>query len=216
LWGQDKKQSLQQLRIIYLFKPKSPHAFYSEANLLTLLRLVFSLYFFILAILKSNPKYNFIGLAVHLIGDFIDGFYARTFKQETILGAEIDIIADRLEAIFFYVNFIYFRPTLFLPVAIYLVDYAFVDFYLSYQFIKYDIISPNYFYKVDRTVHILNYSPVGKFCNSTMFVLMLIFLPQYPIIPGLFASGLNAVKLFSIYWLNSRHKEGESQRVLQV
>jgi len=186
------------------FKPKNPHCFYSEPNVITLLRLFLSLAFFILAILKMNPTYNFIGLGIHWGGDLLDGFYARRFKQETILGAEIDIIADRVETLFFYVNFLFFRPHLFLPIAIYIIDFAFIDFYLSYQFLKYDIISPNYFYKVDRTVYILNYSPVGKFCNSTIVTLILIFLPQLQIVATIFASGLIAVKIFSINLLNKR------------
>ncbi len=192
-----------------MFSAKSPRSFYSEANVLTLLRLAFSLFFFTLAILKSNETYNFIGLAVHLIGDYLDGLCARKLKQETILGAEIDVIADRVEALFFYVNFLSFRPFMFMPVVIYMIDYAFVDFYLSYQFIKYDIISPNYFYKVDKTVYLLNYSPVGKFCNSTIVVLMLIFLPKLPVVPALFATGLIGVKLFSVHLLNVKNQTSE-------
>ena len=186
------------------FKPKDPRCFYSEPNILTLIRLGLSLSFFILAVVKRNPTYNFIGLGIHWIGDVLDGVYARKFKQETILGAEIDIIADRVEILFFYVNFLYFRPQLFLPAAIYLVDFAFVDFYLSYQFLKYDIISPNYFYKVDKTVYLLNYSPVGKFCNSAVVTLILIFLPQLQIIATIFAFILIFVKTFSIHLLNKK------------
>lgn len=186
------------------FKPKDPKSIYSEANIITLLRLVFSLSFFILAIIKKNPTYNFIGLGIHWFGDVVDGLYARKLKQETIVGAEIDIIADRIETLFFYVNFLYFRPQLFLAAGIYLLDFAFVDFYLSYQFVKYDIISPNYFYKVDRTVYNLNYSPFAKFCNSTVVTLILIFLPQLQIIAAVFASFLIGVKIFSIYLLNKR------------
>ena len=186
------------------FKPKDPQCFYSEPNILTLIRLVLSLSFFILAIIKRNPTYNFIGLGIHWFGDVLDGVYARKFKQETILGAEIDIIADRVEILFFYVNFLYFRPQLFLPAAIYLVDFAFVDFYLSYQFLKYDIISPNYFYKVDKTVYLLNYSPVGKFCNSAVVTLILIFLPQLQIIATIFACILIGIKTYSIHLLNKK------------
>ncbi len=186
------------------FKPKSPHCFYSEPNVITLLRLFLSLTFFTLAIVKRNPTYNFIGLGIHWLGDVLDGFYARKFKQETILGAEIDIIADRVEILFFYVIFLFFRPYLFLPIVIYIIDFAFIDFYLSYQFKKYNIISPNYFYKVDRTVYLLNYSPGGKFCNSTVVTLILIFFPQLQIIAGIFALGLIAVKIFSIQILNKK------------
>lgn len=191
------------------FKPKDPQSFYSEPNVLTLLRLVFSLTFFILAIIKTNPTYNFIGLGIHWFGDILDGLYARKFKQETIVGAEIDIIADRVETLFFYINFLYFRPQLFLPAAIYLIDFAFVDFYLTYQFIKYDIISPNYFYKVDRTFYRLNYSPLAKFCNSTVVTLILIFLPQFQIIATIFASLLIGVKIFSIHLLNKKKRLGK-------
>jgi len=162
-----------------------------------------------MAIVKMNPTYNFIGLGVHWLGDVADGFYARRFKQETILGAEIDIIADRIETLFFFVNFLHFHPTLFLPVAIYLLDFAFVDFYLSYQFLKYDIISPNYFYKVDRTVYTLNFSPFAKFCNSTVVTLLLIFLPQFQIVASIIASMLVAIKSYSIYLLNKRSLAGK-------
>lgn len=186
------------------FKPKSPLCFYSEPNIITLLRLVISLTFFTLAIQKMNPLYNFIGLGIHWLGDVLDGFYARRLKQETILGAEIDIIADRIEILFFYVNFLFFNPELFLPVLIYIIDFVFVDFYLSFQFIKYDIISPNYFYKVDQKVYKLNFSPAGKFCNSTVVTLILIFLPQFHVFASIFAAGLIGVKTFSINLLNKK------------
>ena len=84
-------------------KPLDPQCFYSEANILTLIRLVHSLALFILAILKENPPYNFIGFLVPGIGDFIDGYYACIIKQQIIICAEIDIIADRLKIIFFYI-----------------------------------------------------------------------------------------------------------------
>jgi len=194
-------------RKLKLFKPLAPERYYSEANFITYLRLVFSLFFFLLSILKANPLYLFIGFGIHWIGGFIDGFYARQFKQETIFGAELDVIADRLEIIFFYVNFLYFRPYLFLPVTLYLIDYAFIDFYLSYQFIKYNIISPNYFYKVDKIVYLLNYSPGGKFSNSSVVTLMLIFLPQFHIVVTVIACILIGVKSYSIYRLSKINKE---------
>lgn len=185
-----------------MFKPKPPESTFSVPNIITLLRLGLSLTFFVLAIHKMDPLYNFIGLGIHWFGDVLDGFYARTFKQETILGAEIDIIADRVEILFFYVIFLVFNPGLFLPVLIYVIDFAFVDFYLSYQFNKYPIISPNYFYKVDRLVYKLNFSNPGKFCNSTVITLLLIFLPQFKYVTAFLAAVLVGVKVFSIHRLN--------------
>jgi CDP-diacylglycerol--glycerol-3-phosphate 3-phosphatidyltransferase len=190
-----------------LFQPRAPDSFYSEANIITLMRLAGSLAFFSLAIIKQSPTYNFIGLGVHWFGDVLDGLCARKCKQETILGAEIDIIADRVETLFFYIIFLHFHPNLVVPAVIYILDFAFVDFYLSYQFLKYDIISPNYFYKVDKTVYALNYSPVAKFCNSTVVTLILIFLPQLWILAAFFAAGLIAVKSVSIFHLNKKSSD---------
>ncbi len=182
-------------------KALSPDRFYSEANVITIFRLIASLIFFILAILRNDPFYNYVGFFIHWLVDFIDGFYARRFKQETILGAEIDIIADRFEIMFFYIIFLHFRPYLFLPAALYLIDYAFIDFYLSYQFVKFDIISPNYFYKVDQIIYRLNYSPAGKFSNSSVVTLGLIFLPQFGPLIAIYAVGLIIVKSYSVFRL---------------
>ncbi len=186
------------------FKPKHPGCIYSEPNMITLIRLVGSLSFFILAILKGNETFNYIGLGIHWFGDVLDGFVARTFHQETIFGAEIDIIADRVEILFFFVNFLRFHPALYIAVALYVLDFAFFDFYLSYQFVKFGLISPNYFYKVDKTIFKMNYSPVGKFCNSTIVTLMLIFLPRLWPLAAVFALGLNGIKIYSIQRLHKR------------
>lgn len=180
------------------FGPRDPRSFFSEANVITLLRLLGSLTFFVLAVVRRDPIANFIGLGIHWLGDVLDGFCARKARQETILGAEIDIIADRVEVLFFYVNFVHFHPELSIAAAIYILDFAFVDLYLSYQFLKYDIISPNYFYKVDRTVYAWNFSPAGKFANSTVVTLVLIFVPALWPAAAVFALGLIGVKVYSI------------------
>jgi CDP-diacylglycerol--glycerol-3-phosphate 3-phosphatidyltransferase len=198
-----------------LFKARPPDSIFSEPNIITLLRLTASLTFFALAIIKGNAMYNYIGFVIHWIGDWIDGFYARTLKQETILGAEIDIIADRLELICFYVIFLHFRPYLYLPVMLYLVDYAFIDFYLSYQFVKFDIISPNYFYKVNKRVFLLNYAPVSKFCNSSVVTLTLIFLPSFYPFVIVFACGLIAVKSYSVYLILQERAKMKVSRISQ-
>ncbi len=178
-------------------KPRQPGALFSEPNIITLLRLTVSLVFFTLAVVRGRELYNFIGLGVHWVGDFLDGWYARTFHQETVLGAEMDIVADRVETLFFFTNFIRFHPGLFLPVLVYMLDFAFVDFYLSYQFVKFDIISINYFYKIDRRVHALNFSPAGKFVNSTVVPLILIVVPVLWPAALVLAAALVGVKVYS-------------------
>lgn len=181
-----------------LFAPRPPSSVYSEPNVITLARLVVSLSFFVLAVVRNRELYNFIGLGVHWAGDFLDGWYSRTFKQETVLGAEMDIIADRVETLFFFINFIHFHPNLVVPILVYVLDFAFADYYLSYQFVKFDIISINYFYKVDRLVYRLNFSPPGKFVNSTIVPLILIVFPRLWPAALVLAVGLIGVKIFSI------------------
>ena len=179
-------------------KARSPQSVFSEANVVTLVRLVSCLVLFSLAAAKNQQLYNYIGLAVHWAGDTLDGWLARAFRQETIVGAEADIIADRVEVLFFFANFVHFHPGLAIPVAAYILDFAFADFYLSYQFVKYDIISINYFDKVDRRVYALNYSPRAKFVNSVPVILILIFLPKLWPAALVLALGLIAVKARSI------------------
>ena len=65
------------------YKPKDPHSLLSAPNIITLIRLGLSLTFFVLAVLHRSLTYNFIGLAIHWIGDVLDGFYARKFKPES-------------------------------------------------------------------------------------------------------------------------------------
>jgi phosphatidylglycerophosphate synthase len=192
------------------FKPKDPRAMASGPDVVTALRLAGSLVFFVLAAVRRDPVANFVGLGIHWLGDLADGFYARRTRQETIFGAEIDIIADRVETMFFYVNFINFRPAISVPAALYIVDFAFVDFYLSYQFLKYGLISPNYFDRVDRRTYLLNFSPAGKFMNSTVVTLLLIFLPGWRAVAAAFAAGLIGVKTYSIVRLSRIKKDGPS------
>ncbi|MFC1724052.1 CDP-alcohol phosphatidyltransferase family protein [candidate division KSB1 bacterium] len=199
-----------------IFKSRTPDSYLTEANLITLIRLVLSITFYTMAVIEQNPTYNLIGFGIHLIGDFIDGACAKLFKQETILGAEIDLIADRIEVIYFYVNLLHFNSELYLPVLIYLMDYAFVDFYLGYQFNKYDIISPDYFFKVDKTVHLLNFSKVGKFVNSTLFAVLVIFLPGMIAISTLLACCLVGVKSYSVYILLQKRKKASSKYANQT
>ncbi|MGB6865127.1 MAG: CDP-alcohol phosphatidyltransferase family protein, partial [Candidatus Aminicenantaceae bacterium] len=109
---------------IKIFSPIPPESIFSIPNVITLIRFVGSIVFFMLAIVKMNLTYNYIGLVIHWIGDMVDGNCARFFKQETIVGAEIDIIADRVGFLFFYVIYLVFKPELALPVALFVINFA--------------------------------------------------------------------------------------------
>ena len=190
-----------------IFKSTKPESLASGANLITVLRLLFSLLFFCLAAIYHRELYNYLGLGLHWLGDWLDGFWAKTFKQRTIFGAEIDIIADRVESLFFFINFISFHPGLAWPVALYMINFAFIDFYLSYQFIKFDIISVDFFYLVDQKVFKLNFSQPGKFANSTVIPLLLILLPDWWPLALLLTVGLIVIKVDSIFLLRRKKSQ---------
>jgi CDP-diacylglycerol--glycerol-3-phosphate 3-phosphatidyltransferase len=190
-----------------IFKSTKPESLASGANLITVLRLLFSLLFFCLAAIYHRELYNYLGLGLHWLGDWLDGFWAKTFKQRTIFGAEIDIIADRVESLFFFINFISFHPGLAWPVALYMINFAFIDFYLSYQFIKFDIISVDFFYLVDQKVFKLNFSQPGKFANSTVIPLLLILLPDWWPLALLLTVGLIVIKVDSIFILRRKKSQ---------
>lgn len=183
------------------FGPRPPESVFSIPSLITFFRFMVSLIFFILAIHRMDITYNYIGLVIHWIGDVLDGNYARIFKQETIVGAEFDLIADRIEILFFFVIFLMFYPHLYLPVTVYIFNFAFIDLFLCYQFVKFDIISINYFYRVDPLVHKWNFSILAKILNSSVIILLLIFLPQLWLLTTGLALGWIGIKSYSIYRL---------------
>jgi CDP-diacylglycerol--glycerol-3-phosphate 3-phosphatidyltransferase len=106
--------------------------------------------------------------------DCLDGFLARTLNQETRFGAQMDILSDRFLIAFFYLNYLAFHPELVAVIAVFLFQFMVLDHYLSNQFLRWRLLSPNYFYKVDRTIWWLNWSMPGKFFNSGVITILLL------------------------------------------
>ncbi len=149
------------------------------ANGLTIARTLAGLAVLSIAAFQGSDAWNFVGLAIYWIFDSLDGIIARVFDQETRFGAQIDILSDRLLAAFFYINYLALHPHLAIPIAIFLFEFMFLDHYLSNQFIRWPILSPNYFYKVDRRIWQLNWSAPAKSLNGGL-VPLLLFTTQSP------------------------------------
>jgi CDP-diacylglycerol--glycerol-3-phosphate 3-phosphatidyltransferase len=49
-----------------------------------------------------------------------------------------------------------------------------VDNQLSLAFLKWPIMSPNYFYAVDKTIYKLNWSPLAKSTNTSLFLITVV------------------------------------------
>jgi CDP-diacylglycerol---glycerol-3-phosphate 3-phosphatidyltransferase len=166
------------------------------ANAVTVMRVVVGVTLFVVAALRRSAAFNLAGLGVYWSLDVLDGWLARRLDQETRLGAQLDINADRLLVTFFYLNHLALHPDRALPIALYLVHFVCVDQYLSNQFIAWRLLSPNYFDRVDRIVWRLNFSSLAKALNTGL-VTVLILLQPSPWLPTVVTLALMATKVFS-------------------
>jgi len=139
-----------------------------------MIRLTAGLVIFAYAAVTRDETWNFIGLGVYWLLDVVDGFLARRLDQETRIGAQLDILADRLLVAFFYLNYVTLYPQLIVPVAMFLFQFMGIDHYLSNQFMRWPIKSPNYFHQVDRGIWAWNWSPAGKLLNSAVVTAVLV------------------------------------------
>jgi CDP-diacylglycerol--glycerol-3-phosphate 3-phosphatidyltransferase len=115
-----------------------------------------------------------VSLAVYWAGDVLDGAWARWFDVETRFGGVLDVVCDRVCALVFYLGVVWHLPGLAVPVGVYLLEFAVVDMVLSLAFVSWPLISPNYFYLVDRTMWRWNWSKPAKAVNSAFFAVLLL------------------------------------------
>ena len=113
-------------------------------------------------------------LLVYWVGDVLDGWVARRLGCETRTGAVLDILSDRLCAAAFYVGLMWLDPSLAPAVLLYLGQFMVLDCLLSLAFLAWPLRSPNYFYAVDRTLWLWNWSKPGKAVNSSLFAVLLL------------------------------------------
>lgn len=169
---------------------------FTWANVATAVRVVVCVAIFAYAAVEHDERWNYIGLGVYWALDVLDGFLARALDQETRLGAQMDILADRLLVAFFYLNFVALHPQLIVPVAMFLFQFMGIDHYLSNQFMRWPIKSPNYFHEIDRSIWAWNWSPAGKLLNSAV-VTAVIVLTKSPLWSSLVCGAIIAVKIGS-------------------
>jgi CDP-diacylglycerol--glycerol-3-phosphate 3-phosphatidyltransferase len=183
----------------------------TAANAVTLTRLIVATALFAASAYLRNPLLNLAGLAVYWLGDVADGFLARRLNQETLFGAQLDILADRMSVAFFYLNYLVLYPHLAPVIVLFLVQFMVVDHYLSNQYLRWPIMSPNYFYKVDRRIWALNWSKLGKACNTGLVTFLLLLTKSNAIVLPVVIV-LLAIKLYSSLRILRLHEPIERQR----
>lgn len=187
---QDSGRPLSELTV-------AEEPWFTWANLVTFARTLIGLAIFTVAAIHDSPTWNFIGLGVYWILDIADGNLARLLKEETRLGAQMDILSDRLLGAFFYFNYIQWHPEITPAVALFMLQFMFFDHYLSNQFMRWPIMGPNYFHLVDRKIWVLNWCTPAKFANGNLMTLLLVFTDWVWIASGV-SIVLSLIKLYSI------------------
>ena len=169
----------------------------TSANVITLVRTVATVVLAGLATQQESLGLLVAALVAYWVGDIIDGTVARVRGCETRVGATLDILCDRLSAAAFYLGLAWLMPDLVWPVMVYLAEFMVVDCFLSLAFLAWPIRSPNYFYVVDRTLWLWNWSKPGKAVNSSIFAVLLL-VTESVVVGLVVASALLVLKAVSL------------------
>ncbi len=169
----------------------------TSANVVTLVRTVASVVLAGLAIDRSSLTLLVVALAVYWAGDSLDGIVARIRGCETRMGAVLDILSDRFCAAAFYFGLAWLQPEHVVPVLVYLAEFMVVDCFLSLAFLAWPVRSPNYFFVVDRTIWLWNWSKPAKAANSAIFAVILL-VTGMPMVGLVIALALLVLKCVSL------------------
>jgi CDP-diacylglycerol---glycerol-3-phosphate 3-phosphatidyltransferase len=173
-----------------------PDSWLTWPNLVTVVRTLATVILVSIGVWKGSELLLFVGLGVYWLGDMADGALARLLGQETRTGAVFDILSDRLCVALFYVSYAGFHHDMIVPIGIFLFNFMLVDNQLSLAFLKWPIMSPNYFYAVDKLIYKLNWSPLAKSTNTSLF-LFTVVLTHLWWLAALIALFFLALKLYS-------------------
>ena len=146
----------------------------TSATLVTAVRTVLAVALAGVAAHAQSLRLLVVALAVYWVGDMLDGFVARVRGCETRIGATLDILCDRFCAAAFYIGLMWLEPQFAPAVLIYLAEFMVVDCFLSIAFLAWPVRSPNYFFVIDRTLWVWNWSKPGKAVNSSLFAVLLL------------------------------------------
>jgi CDP-diacylglycerol---glycerol-3-phosphate 3-phosphatidyltransferase len=147
-----------------------PETLLTPASYITMIRTLVAVALAVYALVSHEQLFLLYALGFYWIGDIADGLVARYFHHETRSGALFDIVADRLCVSLIYMIYASFHPEVAWAIGLYLVEFIFIDGFLSLSFLFWPLLSPNYFYLVDKRIFDLNWSLIGKAVNSSLFL----------------------------------------------
>jgi CDP-diacylglycerol--glycerol-3-phosphate 3-phosphatidyltransferase len=144
-------------------------------NRVTLIRTVIAMAVATYAFRTGELPWLVVGYFSYWFGDSLDGWVARRRNEESLSGAVFDIVCDRACSFLLAAAFMATYPDTIGPLAIYLIQFGVLDTMLTFAFLLWPwILSPNYFYKVDRPIYLWNWSKPAKALNTGAVVISLI------------------------------------------
>jgi len=174
----------------------------TSANAVTMTRSFVAHGCVLAAIATASTPVLLTGLAVHLAGDIADGAVARRRDEETVSGAMLDIICDRLFYGTYYTVFAMLHPSLLPAAGIFMFTFMVLDAHLSMSFVHWPLRSVNYFYLVDLTIYRWNFSKFGKTLQGAPLLVATLMIGSPPVATGT-AAVLATVKVMSLWRLHS-------------
>jgi phosphatidylglycerophosphate synthase len=144
------------------------------ANAMTLVRTAIAIPLGVYALVEASTTLLVVAYGTYWIGDMADGWLARHFDQETRIGAVLDIVSDRGCCGVLVCVLTVIHPHMWPATAVYLAQFMVLDCVLSLSFLRWDLVSPNYFYRVDRTVWRYNWSQPAKSVNTVAVVIAVV------------------------------------------
>ena len=149
------------------------------ANLITVVRTIIGIGFGVVALAEQSMGWLIAAYLSYWIGDIADGLVARARGEEPVIGAVFDVVCDRACTTVAAAAFVVIEPRVALAMGIFLVQFCMLDTMLTLSFLYFPhVISPNYFYLVDRPTYRWNWSLVAKAAN-TSFVVLLCLIGQF-------------------------------------
>ena len=141
------------------------------ANAVTLVRTSIAVPLGVYALVEASTVLLVVAYGAYWLGDMLDGYLARRLDQETRIGATLDIISDRACCGVLVCVLAVIHPNMWPALAVFLLQFMVLDCVLSLSFLRWSLVSPNYFYRVDLTVWRFNWSPPAKTVNTVAVVI---------------------------------------------
>jgi CDP-diacylglycerol---glycerol-3-phosphate 3-phosphatidyltransferase len=173
----------------------------TSANGVTMTRSVLAHGCVLAAMATGRTSVLLAGLAVHLVGDIADGAIARRRNEETVSGATLDIICDRLFYGTYYTVFAMLHPSMLVAAGIFMFTFMVLDAHLSLSFLYWPLRSVNYFYLVDLTIYRWNFSKFGKTLQGAPLLIATLVVGSPPVATAT-AAVLATVKVLSLLRLH--------------